>query len=159
MAAPACSGAPSLGRAVRVGLPAPRGATASVTHGHRACPRISGAQVIAEVNAVRRKSRLKPLATDARLARVARDRAAAMAASGRLSHRGWKRALRQGGVDGHLLGENVAYNYSSAAAVMRTWLDSRGHRANILNPRFRRVGVGCVIDARERYWWVQDFAG
>ena len=36
---------------------------------------------------------------------------------------------------------------------------SPGHRANILHPVSKRIGVGCVIDERGHRWWTQDFAG
>jgi uncharacterized protein YkwD len=135
------------------------GGSAPLAAGHRGCPEASTAAVVSEVNAARRRAKLGPLATDARLARVARGRSAAMAARGKLSHRGWERALREGGVKGDYLAENVAYNYPTASAVVRSWLTSRGHRANILSPKFRRIGVGCVIDADGRRWWTQEFEG
>ena len=58
-----------------------------------------------------------------------------------------------------VLGENVACNYGTASGVMRGWLTSAGHRANIVSAKFRRIGVGCVIDADGRRWWTQDFEG
>jgi uncharacterized protein YkwD len=80
-----------------------------------------------------------------------------MASARRLSHSGWERVLRAAGVYGQTLGENVAYNYASAEKVTQSWLRSPGHRANILSASFRRIGIGCVIDAAGKYWWVQDF--
>ena len=81
-----------------------------------------------------------------------------MAASNRLSHSGWERTIRDEGAVGATLAENVAYNYPTASAVVDGWMRSPGHRANILGRAFRRVGVGCVADARDRLWWAQDFA-
>lgn len=80
-----------------------------------------------------------------------------MATARRLSHAGWERVVRAAGVNGQTLGENIAYNYSSAEKVMQSWLSSPGHRVNILSASFRRVGVGCVVDATGKFWWVQDF--
>ena len=50
------------------------------------------------------------------------------------------------------LGENVACGYSTWSAAMTTWMNSSGHRANILSPRFRNVGLG-----RYGHHYVQDF--
>ena len=135
------------------------GATAPLAHGHQPCPDADLSAVVAQVNALRHRSGLHLLGADAYLAEVARGRSAAMAAAGRLSHTGWEPALRKAGLTDDTLGENVAYNYPTPDAVMHGWLTSPGHRANILRPTFKRIGVGCVIDARGRRWWTQDFAG
>lgn len=135
------------------------GGTAPLAPGHRACSAASIAAVVSQVNATRRRAGVNPLVVDARLARVARGRSAAMAARQRLSHLGWERGLREAGTRSDVIGENVAYNYATAADVMRSWLTSAGHRANIVSPMFRRIGVGCVIDADGRRWWAQDFEG
>jgi uncharacterized protein YkwD len=50
------------------------------------------------------------------------------------------------------LGENVACGHSTWSAAMRAWMNSSGHRANILSPRFRNVGLG-----RYNHYYVQDF--
>jgi hypothetical protein len=52
------------------------------------------------------------------------------------------------------IGENEAWGYTSAAAVMAAWMGSAGHRANILNSAFTHIGVGAVDD-----YYVQFFAG
>lgn len=132
---------------------------APLAAGHRICPSEDLSAVIREVNAIRRRKGLYSLGTDTYLARFATSRSAAMARDSRLSHRGWERALRKAGLADDTLGENVAYNYDSPAAVMRGWMESAGHRANILRPAFKRIGVGCVIDVRGHRWWTQDFAG
>eukprot|EP01135_Chromosphaera_perkinsii_P001309 Nk52_evm36s164 gene=Nk52_evmTU36s164 len=51
-------------------------------------------------------------------------------------------------------GENVAYWYQTPASVMNAWMNSAGHRANILNPDFSNLGVGFV-----GFYWTQKFAG
>lgn len=133
--------------------------TAPLAPGHRFCPAEELSAVVREVNAVRRSAGLHALGTDTYLTRFANGRSAAMAAESRLSHRGWESALRKAGLVDDALGENVAYNYGSATSVMEGWMQSPGHRANILRPSFKRIGVGCVIDARGHRWWTQDFAG
>lgn len=125
----------------------------------RPCPAADTSGVVTRVNEARRSAGLPGLGTDANLARIAAARSASMAFERRLSHRGWEHALRRAGLRDDALGENVAYNYADAEAVMGGWMQSPGHRANILRPAFKRIGVGCVIDDRGHRWWTQDFAG
>lgn len=133
--------------------------TAALAEGHRPCPATDLSRVITLANEVRRQHRLHLLGHDTHLARFAASRSAAMARERRLSHRGWEPALRKYGLTDDALGENVAYNYATPEDVMRGWMKSPGHRANILRPTFKRIGVGCVIDSRGHRWWTQDFAG
>jgi uncharacterized protein YkwD len=133
--------------------------TAAIAGGHRPCPAADRSTVAQLVNDRRRRAGLRMLGSDTHLARFAQTRSAAMAAENRLSHRGWERGLRTAGLVDDALGENVAYNYASANAVMQGWMRSPGHRANILHRTFKRIGVGCVIDQYGHRWWTQDFAG
>ena len=55
-------------------------------------------------------------------------------------------------------GENIAYGYLSPHAVMDGWMNSPGHRANILNSSFSYIGVGCY-QVNGVYYWTQIFAG
>jgi uncharacterized protein YkwD len=127
--------------------------------GHRACPATDTSAVIQLVNDARHRAGLRRLGSDTHLARFATARSAAMADDRRLSHQGWESGLRRAGLVDDALGENVAYNYDTPTAVMGGWMRSPGHRANILRPVFKRIGVGCVIDERGHRWWTQDFAG
>lgn len=54
-------------------------------------------------------------------------------------------------------GENVAYGYATAAAVMNAWMTSPGHRANILNPNFTQIGIGVAADGSGTLYWTQVF--
>lgn len=58
----------------------------------------------------------------------------------------------------HTSGENIAYGQSSPEAVMNAWMNSPGHRANILNSAFTSIGVGCY-EKNGRLYWTQIFAG
>ena len=55
-------------------------------------------------------------------------------------------------------GENIAAGYSTPAGVVQGWMGSDGHRANILNPNFREIGVGYVFNQASTYghYWTQD---
>jgi len=53
--------------------------------------------------------------------------------------------------------ENIARGYRTPAAVMDGWLNSPGHRANIVNCSLRAIGVGAVRSAAGSVYWTQDF--
>ena len=55
-------------------------------------------------------------------------------------------------------GENIAYGYGKPEAVMNAWMNSQGHRAEILSPTATHIGVGFYKAANGRYYWVQDFS-
>jgi uncharacterized protein YkwD len=54
-------------------------------------------------------------------------------------------------------GENIAMGYRTAADVMDGWMDSEGHRANILNCDFAAIGVGLARDSGGTPYWTQVF--
>lgn len=54
-------------------------------------------------------------------------------------------------------GENIAFGYATAQAVMQAWMNSSGHRANILNPDFTEIGVGAVANSAGYLFWTQEF--
>jgi uncharacterized protein YkwD len=55
--------------------------------------------------------------------------------------------------------ENIAAFQPSAEDVMRGWINSTGHRTNILNPRFRFAGFGMARDASGQPFWIAVFGG
>ncbi len=55
-------------------------------------------------------------------------------------------------------GENVAAGQPDAASVMQSWMNSAGHRRNILDPAFSDIGVGLAYSANGTPYWTQDFA-
>ena len=54
-------------------------------------------------------------------------------------------------------GENIAMGYISAQSVVNGWMNSSGHRANILNPSFKTIGVGAYTDSQGTIYWTQMF--
>ncbi len=122
--------------------------------GARDCPTSMLRGVVARANEARRRAHLLSLVADKNLTRAAGARARTMAAQRRLSHDGWDSVVHGNAT----AGENIAYNYPTADAVMRGWLASPGHRANILRAAYHRIGVGCVVDAGGKRWWTQAFA-
>ncbi|MFN8052179.1 MAG: CAP domain-containing protein [Acidimicrobiales bacterium] len=67
------------------------------------------------------------------------------------------RADRAGYSGWTALGENVAYGYTSIDGVMTGWMNSSGHRANILNASYTDVGFGQAVAADGTVYWTQDF--
>ena len=65
------------------------------------------------------------------------------------------------GIDYKTIGENIAAGQSSCEMVMQQWMNSPGHRANILSKKYRYLGIGYVYDknTRYKYFWVQHFKG
>lgn len=61
------------------------------------------------------------------------------------------------GVQWNSIGENIAYGQSNAAEVHEAWMNSPGHRANILTEGFGRIGIGYFL-CQGRPYWVQNFA-
>ena len=120
------------------------------------------AQVLALVNEQRAKAGCAALTGDPRLAAAARGHSADMAARGYFDHstpEGVDPGTRitRAGYAWSAYGENIAMGQPDAASVMTAWMNSSGHRANILNCGFRDLGVGLAYDAGHRPYWTQDF--
>jgi uncharacterized YkwD family protein/spore coat assembly protein SafA len=56
-------------------------------------------------------------------------------------------------------GENIAMGQTTPQAVVQGWMNSEGHRKNILNPNFTHIGVGYAEGGSGRYYWTQMFIG
>ena len=70
----------------------------------------------------------------------------------------WSTVLSENGIKYTTAGENVAYGQKSAKEVMTAWMNSSGHRANILNADFSEIGIG-VYYKNGTYYWSQLFIG
>ena len=66
-------------------------------------------------------------------------------------------AFESAGIKNVYMGENIALGQVDASDVMNSWMNSSGHKANILKSEFTRIGVGCY-EYNGRYYWVQCFA-
>lgn len=120
------------------------------------------AEVVALVNAEREKEGLSALnGSNAKLNAAAAVRAAEIVES--FSHtrpdgRSCFTALAESGVSYGWAGENIAAGQRTPAAVVNAWMNSPGHRANILNEHFAQTGVGCVYgNGAYGIYWVQMF--
>lgn len=117
-------------------------------------------QVVQLVNEERAKNGLAPLTVHTGAEQAAAVRAKEIQTS--FSHTrpdgsGFSTALTQAGVSYTTSGENIAYGQQTPQAVMEAWMNSAGHRANILNASFRQIGVGHVRSASGVSYWTQLF--
>lgn len=118
------------------------------------------ARVLSLVNAERAKAGCAPLTADPDLAALAESHSEDMAERDYFSHTTpdgrspWDRAAAAG-VE-NLGAENIARGQADAEAVMAAWMNSDGHRANILNCDLRTLGVGAHF-AQGGPWWTQAF--
>lgn len=121
---------------------------------------VAEADVLTLVNQERAKVGCAPVRGDTRLATLAGDFSSDMAERGFFDHTDpdgatpWDRAEKAGITD--LGGENIARGQANAQSVMDAWMNSAGHRANILNCDYKTLGVGAHF-APGGPWWTQDF--
>ena len=113
-------------------------------------------------NAQRRSAGLPPLVPNEKLFQAARAHSANMARHGRLDHNldgrdmSWR--IRAAGYALGAAGENIAWNPPDAAEAMRTWMNSAGHRGNILSREYTEIGVAIAVNVRGERYWTQVFA-
>jgi uncharacterized protein YkwD len=116
-------------------------------------------RVLVKVNKARKRHGLKPLrVTRCLTTKVAQPWARHMARTEQMVHQDLSKVFK---VCTNLsrVGENIAYGYTSAASVMTAWMHSPGHRANILNKRFTKIGLGLARSSDGTRYWAQDFGG
>ncbi|MGW4567522.1 CAP domain-containing protein [Streptomyces sp. NPDC004561] len=122
------------------------------------------AEVAALTNAERGRAGLPPLAVDAPLTAAAQAHCADMVARDFYAHTSpdgaepWDRAAAAGSAR-RTIGENIACGQRSPAAVVTGWMNSPGHRANILAREFTHIGVGFTGGGRAGTYWAQLFGG
>jgi uncharacterized protein YkwD len=120
-------------------------------------------QVLTLVNENRRRGGCDGLTLDRRLIVAANRHAADMARRGYFAHRspngkGAGDRVEDAGYDWSRYSENIARGQDSPAEVVNGWMDSPGHRENIMDCRLRQMGVGLAFDRENTAYWVQDFA-
>ena len=118
-------------------------------------------EVVRLVNQERAAQGLKALKTNWELSRVARYKSQDMCDRGYFSHTSPTYGspftmIRNFGISYRTAGENIAKGYATPQAVVRGWMNSDGHRANILNASFTEIGVGYVASG---HYWTQMFIG
>ena len=104
-----------------------------------------------------------PLSVSRILNEAAADHARDMARRNYFEHRGTdgsqpKDRVMRAGYQPRLTGENIAFGPESAEEAVAGWLKSPGHCANIMDSRFRDIGIGLATGrGRGKIYWVQDF--
>lgn len=119
-------------------------------------------EVIRLVNVERAKAGLPALKTNWQLSRVARYKSADMASKGYFSHNSPTygtpfQMMENFGLRFTAAGENIAYGQRTPAEVMRDWMNSPGHRSNIMSGSFSEIGVGLAKNKNGVCYWTQQF--
>ena len=118
-------------------------------------------EVVRLVNEIRVQNGLKPLTANWELSRVARHKSQDMRDQGYFSHTSPTygtpfQMIKSFGLSFRTAGENIAKGYATPQAVVNGWMNSSGHRANILNASYTQIGVGYVAQG---HYWTQMFIG
>ena len=133
-----------------------------------AAARLSSAQasLLSAMNSTRAAYHLRPLRVDGTLTRAARAHTISMLRGNYFAHGDFALRMRRYHVAGSIAGENLAWGVGStatASAMVSEWLASPEHRANLLSPQFRRVGIGRGVGTFAGYAGAAvvtaDFAG
>lgn len=118
-------------------------------------------EVIRLVNEIRVKNGLSALNTNWELSRIARYKSQDMVSNRYFSHTSPTygspfQMIKSFGLAYQSAGENIAYGQTTPQAVVNAWMNSSGHRANILNSSYKQIGVGYVANG---HYWTQLFIG
>ncbi len=118
-------------------------------------------EVIRLTNEARKQNGLAPLSTHWELSRVARYKSQDMVDKHYFSHTSPTYGspfdmMKAFGISYRAAGENIAYGQRTPQEVVNAWMNSPGHRANILNASFTQIGVGYVANGN---YWTQMFIG
>ena len=122
------------------------------------------AEVTDLVNQQRSAQGLSPLSYDSELTKLAQLKAEDMAENNYFSHQSPTYGsafdmMQSAGVSYRSAGENIARGQKTPAAVMDSWMNSLGHRENILSSSYTAIGVGYAVDDSGRACWVQICKG
>ncbi len=119
-------------------------------------------EVVRLVNNERTKRGLAPLAENWQLSRVARYKSQDMINKGYFGHTSptygsFSRMIDSFGIRYSAAGENIAYGQRTPREVMTDWMNSTGHRNNILSPLYTHIGVGLAKNKNGVCYWTQMF--
>ncbi|MDJ0588412.1 MAG: CAP domain-containing protein [Pleurocapsa sp. MO_226.B13] len=108
-------------------------------------------------NQVRAKYRLRPLRSNCRLYKAAQNHTVNMVKMRRISHTGSDGSsvgvrVKRVGYQYSAVAENVAKGQKTPSQVVQSWMNSPGHRKNILNPKYTEIGIGYSNN-----YWTQVF--
>ena len=115
---------------------------------HAATLSQSERSLLGAVNDVRAAHNLRPLQVDQKLLATARGYSATMIQQDVFTHGAFSERLAGSGARGPAFGENLAWGtgrLAGARNIVRLWMESPGHRANLLRPGWTRVGIGARV--------------
>lgn len=121
-------------------------------------------EVLRLVNIERAKEGLVELTMDYNLSRVAQLKSEDMIKNNYFSHNSPVYGtpfdmMKSHGIRYRIAGENIAMGHSTPQEVVQGWMNSEGHRKNIMNPRFTHLGMGIQKSESGRIYWTQMFTG
>ncbi len=122
------------------------------------CPASFAQDLLNLVNSARSQNGLGALSLDDHLNWAAEKHSNWMMVSNTFSHDNWYEEIIESGFQGTSFGQNIAaLGYPTPASVMDGWMNSPGHRANILKSSYGHMGVSCLQNSAGTRWWTQDF--
>lgn len=142
--------------AIAAGLLLAAGLVTTPSASETASAETDAAAVARITNEHRAANGLPALKSEANLNRMAQSWANTMSSDGNFRHstNAWRTARATAGYT-LCCGENIAYGYTGAGSVVKGWMGSPGHRANILDKRYTHIGTGYAANGK---YWVQVFA-
>lgn len=119
-------------------------------------------KVVELVNIERQKAGLQTLKMDSAISNVARTKSKDMAVNNYFAHQSPTYGsagdmLKKFGISWSAWGENIAAGQQTPEIVVNAWMNSPGHRANILSSNFNKIGVGYVTNSNGTPYWTQIF--
>ncbi|HEK8758918.1 TPA: sporulation protein [Clostridioides difficile] len=121
-------------------------------------------EVVDLVNIERAKAGLNPLTLDSSISNVATKKSQDMIDNNYFSHNSPAYGspfdmLKKFGISYKTAGENIAMGQKTPKEVVNAWMNSEGHRKNIMNPNFSKIGVGVAQKSVGSIYWTQIFVG
>ncbi len=121
-------------------------------------------EVVDLVNIERAKAGLNPLTLDSSISNVATKKSQDMIDNNYFSHNSPTYGspfdmLKKFGISYKTAGENIAMDQKTPKEVVNAWMNSEGHRKNIMNPNFSKIGVGVAQKSGGSIYWTQIFVG
>jgi uncharacterized protein YkwD len=145
-------------------VPTPSEAPRTLSSALQGAPSSFETKILTLVNQERAAQNLYSLSWDTELHDAAHSHSVDMATNNYFSHtsqdgRTFSDRIAAAGYEYNTAGENIAAGYSTPEAAMNGWMNSDGHKANILNSSYCDLGVGYAYDSGSTYghYWTQDF--
>lgn len=140
----------------------PKPSDSTENNGQTTSKSTEASEVIRLVNVERTKNGLAPLKENSELSKVASVKAQDMIDKNYFDHNSPTYGspfdmMKKFGINYSAAGENIAYGQKTPEEVMTAWMNSPGHRSNILNSNFTEIGVGVAKDKNGTPYWVQMF--